>query len=290
MNNIDSTIEKVLKKAPQYTRFKRHALSLLSHSTPKKLVNLLAIELQRKIHRTKVVGYPYFLIIDPNNICNLRCPLCPSGFKETEMKREFVRIEDFKKIIDRLYPYAYEVALHNWGEPFLNPDIFEMIRYCKKKNIGTNLSTNLNISSLDTDEIIRSGLEYMVVSMDGTTQNVYSKYRVGGKIDLVFNNMVDLINKRKELKSKSPFIEWQYVVMKHNIHQIDDAKRMAKEIGVDTIRFIPVGLPIDAVNKDELAMEWFPYITSDSKENYIKDRFLQSPLRVDVFIFTDLLL
>jgi radical SAM protein with 4Fe4S-binding SPASM domain len=278
METIDRSIQKTLKKTPQYTRLKRHAMTLLCHSTPKKLVNLVAIELQRKIRRTKVFGYPYYLIIDTGNICNLKCPLCPTGTREKNMNRQLLKFDLFTKIIDRLCPYVYEAALHNWGEPFLNSDIFEMITYCRQKNIGTNLSTNLNIRNLDVEALIKSGLEYLVVSLDGTTQDVYSKYRTGGDIELVFENIRDIIELRSRAGGKLPFIEWQYVVMKHNCHQIDDARKIANELGVDLIRFIPVGLPFGTQNARELAEEWFPYIP-DEQEGYLEGRFLQKPIK-----------
>jgi radical SAM protein with 4Fe4S-binding SPASM domain len=282
-HNDKREIEHILKKVPQYTRLKRHVSTLLVHSTPKKLLNLFAIELQYKMHRTKVTGYPYYLILDTGNICNLRCPLCPTGLRESEMSRKIMKFDVFKEIIDRLSPYAYEVTLYNWGEPFFNPDIIEMIRYCKKKNLGTNLSTNLNLENLDAESIINSGLEYLIVSLDGITQEVYEKYRVGGNIDLVFKNLTSIIKKKKDLKSKTPFIEWQYLVMKHNLHQIDEAREMAREIGVDLLRFIPVGLPFDMQNKKELQEKWYPFVPSDNREKYIEERFLQKPIEGGCF-------
>ena len=282
MERMERSVEEVLRKVPQYTRFKRHVFTLLHHSTPRKLLNLIAIELQRKMRRTKVVGYPYYLIIDPSNICNLNCPLCPTGLNTPGRKKQHVSFNAFKKIIDRLYPYAYEVALHNWGEPFLNPDILKMIRYCADKNIGTNLSTNLNIFPVKPEHLIESGLEYLILSLDGTTQDIYSRYRVNGNIDIVLKNLRAIIDKKKELKSKRPLIEWQFIVMKHNYHQVKDAEEMAKEIGVDFLRFIPVGLPFEAENKRELAKEWFPFLPSE-KEAFREDMFLQKPIEGGCF-------
>ena len=282
METVNRNIEKKLKKTPQYTRLKRHALNLLRHSTPRKLVNLAAIELQHRLHLTKVLGYPYFLIIDTGNICNLRCPLCPTGTNEKGMNRQLLKFDLFVKIIDRLYPYVYEVALHNWGEPLLNLDIFKMITYCRQKNIGTNLSTNLNFPDLDIEALVKSGLEYLVVSLDGTTQDTYSLYRIGGNIDIVFENIKNIIKARHTLKTKKPSIEWQYIVMKHNIHQIDDAKRITSELGVDLIRFIPVGLPFGTQNAKELAKKWFPYIP-DEQDGYLEGRFLQKPIKGGCF-------
>jgi radical SAM protein with 4Fe4S-binding SPASM domain len=140
------------------------------------------------------------------------------------------------------------------------------------------------MSDKDIGELIKSGLEYLVVSLDGTTQEVYSKYRIGGSLDKVLQNLTNIINKKKSLKSKRPFIEWQFLVMKQNCHQIDYAKRMAKEIGVDLIRFIPVGLPFDARDKKKLAREWYPYIPGDNNgEDYIEERFLQKAIKGGCF-------
>jgi len=276
MNTINEKVERVLRKTPQYTRLRRHLMSILSHSTPRKLVNLLAIELQRKIHRTKVVGYPYLLIFDTGNICNLRCPLCPTGTGSVKRKKQLVKFTDFRKIFDRLCPYLFEVILHNWGEPFLNPDIFEMIRYSRRRNVQTSLSTNLNIADFDAEAVVKSGLEYFIVSLDGVTQDIYARYRVGGDVELVFENLRKIIAKKKELNRKTPFVEWQFIVMKHNCAQIDDALRISKEIGVDLLRFIPVGISFHAENKKALAEEWFPYIPKEP--GYRQDAFLQKPV------------
>jgi MoaA/NifB/PqqE/SkfB family radical SAM enzyme len=276
-------MQRVLRKPPQFTRLKRHASTLLHHSTPRKLANLIAIEFQRILRRTEVFGYPYYVIIDTGNVCNLRCPLCPTGAGTGGRNRKLMTLDDFKKVVDRFAPYAYEVTLYNWGEPLLNPNIMEMIRYCVDENLGTNMSTNLSVAKLDVDSLIRSGLEYLVVSMDGTTQDVYSIYRVRGNIDLVVQNLKEIIKRKKELKSRTPVIEWQFMPMKHNHHQIEDAKKMAKEIGVDLLRFIPVGIPFDFERKKELADEWYPPLEGDPQEEYILDRFMQKPIEGGCF-------
>ncbi len=278
MSSINQDILDALQKVPQYTRFKRHALSIFKHSTPKKLFNLAVIELERKRHCVQVKGLPYYYIIDSGNICNLRCPLCPTGTREIDRDRKLLGYDQFAKIIDKISPYAYEVSLHNWGEPFLNKDIFKMIRYCRRKNISNNLSSNLNVRNIDAEELVLSGLEYLVVSLDGLSQDVYSTYRVGGNIETVFNNLKKIIRTRKKLKKKYPLIEWQYIVMKHNCHQLEEAKKMAEAIGVDLIRFIPVGFPIDAPDKPELAQRWFPDFAGNSQKEALTGRFLQKPI------------
>ena len=168
--------------------------------------------------------------------------------------------------------------MHNWGEPFLNPEIFKMIGYCVEKNVGTNLSTNLSVKNIDVEALIKSGLENLAVSLDGTTQDVYKKYRVRGNIELVFRNLKEIIKAKKNLKSKTPYIEWQFILMKHNYHQVEEAKRLAKQIGVDELRFIPVGFPFDSTNTKELEEEWCPNVFSGNGENYIEKKRLQKPI------------
>ncbi len=278
---IDPDIEKILAKPPQYTRLKRHLGTLLHHSSLKKLINLIGIECSRKIRQKTLSFLPYIIIVDTGNICNLKCPLCPTGCREKEVSRRFMELDDFKSIIDYFAPWAYEVTLHNWGEPFLNKNILKMIRYCAEKNIGTNLSSNLNHMPFSPEELVRSGLEYLIVSLDGTTQNIYEKYRVSGNIHTVLDNLKAIIQAKERLNSNTPLIEWQFLVMKHNYHQIVEAKELSRQIGVDVMRFIPVGLPFDASDKKKLMKQWYPYMLDD--DTYINDRFLQKPIKGGCF-------
>ncbi len=279
MTNLNQEILRALQKVPQYTRFKRHALSILRHSTPRKFFNFVRIESERKRHMIHLRGFPYYYIVDSGNICNLRCPLCPTGTGENDREKRMLGFEQFRSIIDRISPYAYEVSLHNWGEPFLNKDIFRMIRYCRRKNIGNNLSSNLNVRGLDAEKVVLSGLEYLVVSLDGISQEVYSFYRVGGDIETVMVNLKKIIEVKRKYGVKYPIIEWQYIVMKHNCHQLEQARKIAKRVGVDLIRFIPVGFPMDMPAKNALAEKWFPESDGNSATaRAITDRFMQKPI------------
>ena len=272
---MDPRIEKVLRKPPQYTRLKRHARTLLRHSTPRKLLNLFRVESNRKLRRVKNDAHPYIIIIDTGNICNLRCPLCPTGCREP-MRRGVMEYGFFRKAVDMFAPWAYEVTLHNWGEPFLNNDILRMISYCGTKNLGTNLSSNLNHMPFPAEKLVRSGLEYLIVSLDGVSQDVYATYRVGGDLATVLSNLEAVVEAKRRLGSATPVVEWQFLVMRHNYHQAAEAERMAREIGVDLIRFIPVGLPFGRDDKEDLMRRWYPYMAEDG--DLIDDRFLQTPI------------
>ena len=196
-----------------------------------------------------------------------------------------LKYECFTQIIDRLAPYAYEVNLYNWGEPLLNKDIFKMVEYAHSKNVMPSMSTNLNtVRETDVENLAQSNLEYLTVSLDGTTQETYAHYRRQGDLQLVLDNLRKLLELRRQLKRKTPFIEWQFIVMKHNLHQTDEAKRIARELGVDLLRFIPVGLPFEATDKATLQQEWFPRFSGASAdEDSFKYPFLHKPSKTACF-------
>ncbi|HEU0119469.1 MAG TPA: radical SAM/SPASM domain-containing protein [Bryobacteraceae bacterium] len=251
--------ERFLKKVPQYTRHLRHARSVLQHGTPKKWANLARVEWERKARRIEVSGMPYLLILDPCNYCNLRCPLCPTGLGTLGRPQKMMSFQCFKDYFDPLSDYLFEAYLHNWGESLLNKEVFKMIAHAQSRNVGTNISSNLSeTSSSDIDALLDSGLEYLIVSLDGTTQESYSKYRVRGNFDKVIDNMAEVIRRRNQRGLKYPVVEWQFIVMKQNEHQIEEAGALAKKAGVDLLRFIPVGMPYDTVDRRAVAAEWFP--------------------------------
>lgn len=264
-----SLAEDYLKKIPQYTRNNRHLWSVLKHGTLKKLTNLVRVESERKLRRSIVKSRPYLLIIDPCNYCNLRCPLCPTGLNDLGRPQAMLSFEHFKEYFDPHIPYLFEAYLHNWGESLINKEVYKMIEYAQSNNVGTNLSSNFVIvNDDDIDNLLYSNLEYLVISLDGTSQESYSQYRIRGDYERVVDNLSKLIIRRKQLKRKTPVIEWQFIVMKQNEHEIPAAELLAKKLGVDIIRFIPVGMPYEFKNRKEIADKWYPISVSGRQESH----------------------
>jgi radical SAM protein with 4Fe4S-binding SPASM domain len=158
------------------------------------------------------------------------------------------------------------VLLFNWGEPLLNPHITDIIKAIKKHNIHSILSSNLNIdfTKQTAYNFITSGLDYLICSIDGTSQETYEKYRKKGNFQKAFNNMELLIKTKKELNLKKPIIEWQYLVFRHNENEIEQAQKMAKEIGVDKINFAKPWCPKDWVSTIDKYSNY--NIKNDTKE------------------------
>ena len=159
-------------------------------------------------------------------------------------------------MIEPLKDYLFQVFLYNWGEPFLNKDIYRIIHLNTSYNIGTVVSSNLNIP-IDSDKLIDCGLEHLVVSADGITQEVYEKYRVGGRIDFVFENLLNVIKTKRLKKSRFPYVEWQCLVTKWNEHQLDAIRKGALDLGVDEVRFCNINF-YSAKDGSRAEDDWLP--------------------------------
>ncbi|MFC1888101.1 radical SAM protein, partial [Candidatus Cloacimonadota bacterium] len=179
-------------------------------------------------------GFPPIIVIEPTNICNLRCPLCPSGNGTLKRVKGYMDYELFCRIIDEAKDRAFMIVLWNQGESYLNKDFSRMIRYASDNKLFTLVSTNGNVE-LDPKEIIESELDSMIVSLDGATQETYNKYRVNGSLQKVLDNVSNIVAAKREAGKKFPLLRWQFLVMKHNEHEIEEIRRIADDMGVDNL-------------------------------------------------------
>ena len=181
-------------------------------------------------------GSPPVVMIEPTNICNLKCPLCPTGNGTLKRKKGYMSFEVFQKIINDIEKTAFMVVLWNQGEPYLNKDFSKMVKYASDRGLFTLVSTNGNID-YNAEEVVKSGLDSMIVSLDGTEQETYNKYRINGKLDKVLDGVQQIVEARKKLNRKNPLLRWQFLVMKHNEHEIAEIKQLSKELEVDNLEF-----------------------------------------------------
>ncbi len=140
----------------------------------------------------------------------------------------------FRETIDQLAPRLTYLILYFQGEPYLNPDFLDFVGYANQKKIYTATSSNAHhITEQMAADTVKSGLDRLIISIDGTTQETYKEYRVGGNLDKVLQSTENLVAWKKKLKSKTPHIIWQFIVFKHNEHQISAFKDLAKSYQVD---------------------------------------------------------
>ncbi|MDQ2720340.1 MAG: SPASM domain-containing protein [Bacteroidota bacterium] len=183
-------------------------------------------------------GLPISISFEPTTSCNLRCPECPSGLRDFTRPTGMLKKDFFRQTIDDIYKDILYLIFYFQGEPFLNKDFLEMVKYASSKGIYTATSTNAHYLTDDVArKTVESGLDRLIISIDGTTQEVYQQYRVGGRIDKVIAGAKNIVKWKKELKSKTPFVFFQFLVVKPNEHQIEEIKKLGEEIGVDEVRF-----------------------------------------------------
>lgn len=217
-------------------------LNLASKLTPARLWNGLKVMASfyasRLLNKPIQWGYPVSISFEPTTSCNLRCPECPSGLRAFTRPTGMLKKDFFSATIDDIHKELLYLIFYFQGEPYLNTDFLEMVKYASSKGIYTATSTNAHyLTDEAAKKTVESGLDRLIISIDGTTNDVYRSYRVGGNLDKVIQGAKNIVKWKKELNSKTPFVFFQFLVVKPNEHQIEDIKKLAKEIGVDQVRF-----------------------------------------------------
>lgn len=190
----------------------------------------------RSVHR---IGIPPILQIEPSNICNLQCLTCATGAGLVKRPAALMPFDMYQRVIDQIRNYVYLLVFWSWGEPFVNKDSFRMIRYAKEKGLLVHTSTNGHFFNTKEQarKIIDSGLDSLIIAVDGLDQTTYEKYRRGGNLQSVINSIENIVAERATLGVSHPLITLRFIVMKHNEHQINRVMKFAKDLGVDVITF-----------------------------------------------------
>ncbi len=198
--------------------------------TFRKLINYYLAQISWLLNTKTSWARPYQITLELTNICNLRCPHCPTGQGLKGRKPSMMPLEKFKKLLKDLGPYAVQVDLHNWGESLLHKEAFEAIRLCEEHNIRTTVCTNFNIpfDEEKAEALVRSNLSVLSVSIDGPDQETYETYRVRGNLQQVLDNVELLQAAKKRLNTSKPLVIWSYLVFRFNQHRVEETRELAK--------------------------------------------------------------
>jgi radical SAM protein with 4Fe4S-binding SPASM domain len=185
----------------------------------------------------------------------------------------------YRGIVDQIASRSYKVILHNWGEPLLHPEIVDMVEYASRKGLATELSTNLNtLPDRMPADLVRAGLERIVISIDGATQESYENYRRGGRLSDVLANLRRIAEAKKELRSRTPVIEASALIMRSNEKELEAVARQAEEAGAD--RFELRCIIVNVLDQRQVE-EWLPtdtrYVRYD--ESLKRDRLSEAGRR-----------
>ena len=212
----------------------------LRHFTRKRRRNAWAMlnnyYASRRSRKPEISALPLALSIEPTTACNLGCPECPSGLKSFTRPTGTLKPEVLENLLDEIGDTLFYLTFYFQGEPFIHPGMTELIAKASGRGIYTATSTNAHfITDAKAEEIVRSGLNRLIISIDGTSQEVYEQYRRKGNLDKVIKGTEAILTAKKRLNAKFPRVYFQFLVVRPNEHQIADVKALGKRLGVDKV-------------------------------------------------------
>ena len=219
----------------------RYYINVLSKVTPARTFNFLKLVAgfyySRATGKPRQFGMPAFVSIEPTTSCNLRCPECPSGMRQFTRETGNLERHFFETTLSQLSKHIHSLTFYFQGEPYLNREFLHMVRKAADLNVFTITSTNAHYLDTQTaKKTVESGLDKLIISIDGTTQESYAAYRVGGQLSKVVDGTKAVLEQKRILKSSTPHVVWQFVVFSHNEHQVKEVKALGKKLGVDEVR------------------------------------------------------
>jgi radical SAM protein with 4Fe4S-binding SPASM domain len=204
----------------------------------RKILNAVRTESSVFFKPERPWGWPTHLMIEPSSLCNLHCSLCPvsTGLKRPQGMME---MDLFKRVLDEVGEQVFNLQLWGWGEPFLNPNIFEMIAYARGKGVKVISSTNGHLFAREeyADRLVRSGIDSIIFAIDGVTQESYERYRQGGKLETALQGIRNVAARKRALGAKRPLINFRFIVMAQNEEEISRVKTLAPTVGADALTF-----------------------------------------------------
>jgi len=195
------------------------------------------------LKRETTPAMPAVVKIDINPVCNLSCTMCihadGNGSKQIASQdfspRQNMTVGQFTRIIDQLRGHTASVSLYTWGDPMAHPELAKFCRIAADAGLQTHISTNFSFKLSDAQirALVDSGLSHLTVCVDGLTQEMYERTRVGGRIEWVLDNLRRLTAYRREKESELPLVEVQYIKYQHNVHEEDEARKLCEDMGVN---------------------------------------------------------
>ncbi len=204
-----------------------------------KVVNLAVARHHFGHRHTALASRAVQLMLDPANNCHLSCPGCvhtanASLSAQYDWPGGLLQPATYDAFLRELGPTGFGAVFYNYGEPMLNKRTPAMIRAAKNYLLHTCMSTNFSLP-VDVEALVDSGLNFLFLSIDGASQEVYARFRRGGDLALCLENTRRLLAARERQGSNVPYVLWRFLTFEHNLHEVDEAIRIAADVGVDQI-------------------------------------------------------
>lgn len=216
-----------------------------------------SVGLSRVLRRPVTLASPVMLMVEPTTACQLHCPHCPTGRGELTRPGGRMSLTSFRRLWDAIHPAPMLLQLWNQGEPLVNGDTPEIVRHAARSGAKVVLSTNVELLAKGdlAERLVASGLHELILSLDGATPESHAAYRVGGDFDLVAQGVKRVVEAKRALGVKHPIVTWQFLLFRHNLAEIPEAKKLAREWEVDRIAFKTAQL--EAFEQEE-GEKWLP--------------------------------
>jgi MoaA/NifB/PqqE/SkfB family radical SAM enzyme len=205
--------------------------------TPRRLANVARCAAEMRTNRAELATHPFYLRVCVSELCNLRCPGCLIAQGAVPAIADRPRLMDlatFRAAVRDFLPHLLKVNLYDEGEPLLNPDLFEMVRHLSDHRVGSCVSSNFSMPLDDgrLDELLASGLDHLIVCVDGITQETYARYRKGGNLERVLANLRRLLERGRSRGGRLPNVELQFIEFDYNRHERPRIAALARTLGV----------------------------------------------------------
>lgn len=230
--------------------FRSYRLSL------RKLLNYAYSLAARKSGMPLKFGMPSRLFIEITNECNLKCTFCATGMGTLKRPKHTMGLDKFKEIIDDTSAFVLEINFSGYGEPLLNKDVSRMVAYAKNKGMRVWFPSNLlTLNSNLAEELVKSGLDQITVSLDSSSEENYLKHKRSGSLAKTIENIKLLQEAKKKLKSRTPFLQINLVRMNHNEHEIESVRAIALSLKADVFFVKPVNLKVSGYGKEGILQD-----------------------------------
>lgn len=215
--------------------------------TKRKAVNFLLGRIEARLQVRRPWSYPLGLQLEPTALCQLDCPYCARIKANKGLTGEHMKWADFERLMGETGPYLTALALWQWGEPLLHPQIVNMVKLAKQNGIITFISTNAQSdpAEIDLGGLMDSGLDMLIISMDGVTQATYEKFRAGGSLERVKAFVKEAARRRDELAGPGPLLNVRVVATRDNETEVEAVRNFAAEAGADLFSVKSVSLYYD---------------------------------------------
>jgi organic radical activating enzyme len=222
--------------------YKRHVSVALPYVTPRKLANFALSRLELRLARQRPISTPTYIKIESTPLCHLSCGGCPhrsKDYKKSLSNDMHLNLEGLKKIVTPIEKNLMGVSLSFSGEPLLNRNLPQIVKFLHSRNLSTSFASNLSLpmTSEFAESLVLSGLDNINISLDGMSAETYVKYRKGGNFNLVVANVKKIDAAKKKFKRSRPILTLKMIIFEHNKHEIGKAKSSYRSMGFNRVEF-----------------------------------------------------